>query len=104
MCWVNRGPKSVIVWSFLVLERFHLIDANLLLMLTFSSSQITKTYSFLEYIQGGCQINFTVGIDFTASNGNPSLPSSLHYIDPFKPNEYTAALMAVGSVCQYYDT
>lgn len=52
---------------------------------------------------GGCQINFTVGIDFTGSNGNPRHPSSLHYIDPFKPNEYTTALIAVGEICQDYD-
>lgn len=51
----------------------------------------------------GCQINFTVGIDFTGSNGNPRSPSSLHYIDPFKPNEYTTALIAVGEICQDYD-
>jgi hypothetical protein len=53
---------------------------------------------------GGCQINFTVGVDFTASNGDPSQPTSLHYIDPYKPNQYTQALVAVGQVCQDYDT
>ena len=52
---------------------------------------------------GGCQINFTVGIDFTGSNGNPRKPTSLHYIDPHKPNEYTTALIAVGEICQDYD-
>ena len=53
---------------------------------------------------GGCQINFTVGVDFTASNGEPSDPKSLHYINPIQPNEYTHALWAVGGVCQDYDT
>ena len=61
-------------------------------------------YSFLDYIMSGCQINFTVGVDFTASNGNPTDPSSLHYMDPAKPNQYMQALMAVGSICQDYDT
>ena len=65
--------------------------------------QITKTYSFLEYVMGGCQINFTVGIDFTASNGEPNQPDSLHYLDPHKPNQYTSALIAVGDICQDYD-
>ena len=51
----------------------------------------------------GCQINFTVGIDFTGSNGNPRNPTSLHYIDPHRPNEYTTALIAVGEICQDYD-
>ena len=63
-----------------------------------------KMYSFLDYIMGGCQINFTVGVDFTASNGDPSKPSSLHYISPYEPNQYTKALVAVGQVCQDYDT
>ena len=53
---------------------------------------------------GGCQINFTVGVDFTGSNGNPSEPNSLHYIDPHRPNQYQQALSAVGAVCQDYDS
>ena len=65
--------------------------------------QVMKVYSFLDYIMGGCQINFTVAIDFTGSNGKPSLPSSLHYIDPSKPNEYTMALVSVGEICENYD-
>ena len=32
-------------------------------------SVIEKQHSFLDYIRGGMQINFTVAIDFTASNG-----------------------------------
>lgn len=68
------------------------------------SITVTKLYSFLDYIMGGCQVNFTVGVDFTASNGNPLEPSSLHFIDPARPNEYTQALMAVGQVCQDYDS
>ncbi len=53
---------------------------------------------------GGCQMNFTVGVDFTGSNGNPLNPTSLHFIDPAYPNEYTQALTAVGAVCQDYDS
>lgn len=52
-------------------------------------------------------MNFTVGIDFTGSNGKPSLPSSLHYLDPHSPfpsNQYTEALTAVGCIIQDYDT
>ena len=45
-----------------------------------------------------------VGIDFTASNGDPNNPQSLHYISPYEPNEYVKALVAVGEVCQDYDT
>uniref|UniRef100_A0A3P9NLQ5 Copine 3 n=1 Tax=Poecilia reticulata TaxID=8081 RepID=A0A3P9NLQ5_POERE len=66
--------------------------------------QIVKEYTFLDYIMGGCQINFTIAIDFTGSNGDPGLPSSLHYINPQGYNEYLAAIWAVGNVIQDYDS
>ena len=45
-----------------------------------------------------------VGIDFTASNGNPRDPSSLHYINPMGTNEYLSAIWAVGQIIQDYDS
>ena len=50
------------------------------------------------------EMNFTVAIDFTASNGNPSTPSSLHYYQPNQLNQYAAAIQAVGEIIQDYDT
>ncbi|CAL8293246.1 unnamed protein product [Lota lota] len=66
--------------------------------------EVVKEYTFLNYIMGGCQLNFTVAIDFTASNGDPRNPQSLHFIDPQGYNEYLAAIWAVGSVIQDYDS
>ncbi|XP_060559061.1 copine-8-like isoform X2 [Ruditapes philippinarum] len=60
--------------------------------------------SFLDYLQGGVEMNFTVAIDFTASNGNPSQPNSLHYYDPYKQNQYALAIQAVGEIIQDYDS
>jgi len=40
--------------------------------------------SFIDFIQSGVQVNVAIGIDFTASNGNPNSPVSLHY-----PNQQT---------------
>uniref|UniRef100_A0A8C4NRR6 Copine 3 n=1 Tax=Dicentrarchus labrax TaxID=13489 RepID=A0A8C4NRR6_DICLA len=60
--------------------------------------------TFLDYIMGGCQINFTIAIDFTGSNGDPSTPQSLHYINPEGYNEYLTAIWAVGNVIQDYDS
>ncbi|XP_070558372.1 copine-8-like isoform X2 [Ptychodera flava] len=65
---------------------------------------VEKVHSFLDFIRGGTQINFTVAIDFTASNGNPSQPTSLHYINPYQPNQYAKALQAVGEIIQDYDS
>ena len=49
-------------------------------------------------------MNFTVAVDFTASNGNPSSPTSLHYLNPYgTPNHYVAAIQAVGEIIQDYD-
>ena len=70
-------------------------------------AQAFDEHSFFDYIVGGCQLNFTVGIDFTASNGKPSFPTSLHYLDlrsPIPSNQYTEALTAVGCIIQDYDT
>ncbi|XP_070574849.1 copine-2-like [Ptychodera flava] len=73
-------------------------------LLFLTSCKITQEYSFLDYVLGGCQINFTVGIDFTGSNLNPDEPTSLHYINPGHPNQYSQAIMAVGNVIQDYDS
>ena len=61
--------------------------------------------TFLDFLQGGLQVNFTVAVDFTGSNGHPSQPSSLHYRDPSgRPNQYVTAIRAVGEVVQDYDS
>ncbi|CAA3008838.1 BONZAI 1 [Olea europaea subsp. europaea] len=62
-------------------------------------------YTFLDYLAGDYELNFMVAIDFTASNGNPRLPDSLHYIDPSgRPNAYQRAILEVGGVLQFYDS
>lgn len=80
------------------------------------------------------QLNFTVAIDFTASNGEcslcvlgaprrrgrgagrgagadrrcaagmPSQPTSLHYASPYQLSAYALALKAVGEIIQDYDS
>lgn len=44
-----------------------------------------------------------IAIDFTGSNGDPSTPQSLHYINPEGYNEYLTAIWAVGNIIQDYD-
>uniref|UniRef100_A0A8C6TBL1 Copine III n=1 Tax=Neogobius melanostomus TaxID=47308 RepID=A0A8C6TBL1_9GOBI len=68
------------------------------------TSSVVKAYTFLDYIMGGCQINFTVAVDFTGSNGDPRMPESLHYISPQGVNEYLSAIWSVGNVIQDYDS
>ncbi|KAK5622092.1 Copine-8, partial [Crenichthys baileyi] len=71
---------------------------------TLLSCLVDTELSFLDYIRGGTQINFTVAIDFTASNGNPSQPTSLHYMSPYQLNDYAMALRAIGEIIQDYDS
>ncbi|KAM9859836.1 copine-1 isoform 2-T3 [Aulostomus maculatus] len=66
--------------------------------------KLVTQYSFLDYVMGGCQINFTVGIDFTGSNGDPRSPNSLHFMSSDGMNQYLSALWSVGQVVQDYDT
>ncbi|KAG2260095.1 hypothetical protein Bca52824_079389 [Brassica carinata] len=62
-------------------------------------------YSFLDYISSGFELNFMVAVDFTASNGDPRTPSSLHYNDPSgRLNSYQKAIVEVGEVIQFYDS
>ncbi|XP_063135216.1 copine-5 isoform X3 [Rattus norvegicus] len=73
-------------------------------MVTLLSFAVESESTFLDYIKGGTQINFTVAIDFTASNGNPSQSTSLHYMSPYQLNAYALALTAVGEIIQHYDS
>jgi len=60
--------------------------------------------TMLEYIAGGMQINLMVAIDFTASNGDPRDPRSLHHFNPHRFNAYQSAIIAVGNILQAYDS
>ncbi|XP_046542548.1 copine-8-like isoform X2 [Haliotis rubra] len=68
------------------------------------SCQIAKVYTFLDYIRGGTRLHCTFAVDFTASNGDPKTPTSLHYMNPYRPNPYATAVRAVGDIIQDYDT
>ncbi|KAM3317110.1 hypothetical protein ACQJBY_034990 [Aegilops geniculata] len=61
-------------------------------------------HTFLDYISSGFELNFMVAVDFTASNGDPRTPQSLHYIDPSgRLNSYQQAILGVSEVLQFYD-
>ncbi|XP_043330343.1 copine-4 isoform X5 [Cervus elaphus] len=62
--------------------------------------EFTSTFKEMRGAMEGKQ----VAIDFTASNGDPRNSCSLHYIHPYQPNEYLKALVAVGEICQDYDS
>lgn len=76
----------------------------ILLRLEFVQIVISWDQWLTFVIFGRCQLHCTFAVDFTASNGDPKSPSSLHYINPYRPNPYANALRAVGNIIQDYDT
>ncbi|RLN52691.1 hypothetical protein BBJ28_00006899 [Nothophytophthora sp. Chile5] len=66
-----------------------------------------KQHTFAEYLRGGCEVSLIVGIDYTASNGSPSDPASLHYTGASyagQMNDYQAAISATGAILEPYDS
>jgi len=68
------------------------------------SASIHVKRSLVDYLKNGLELNFSVAVDFTGSNGSPTSPSSLHYMNPMQPNQYVNSIRAVGHVIQDYDT
>jgi hypothetical protein len=68
--------------------------------------EVRKAYTFLDYVQGGTELACTISIDFTASNGSPNNPDSLHFYSPYggSVNQYEMAIRAVGDIIEDYDS
>ena len=58
--------------------------------------------SFISYLRSGMNINLTIGIDFTGSNGAYTDYRSLHYLDNGM-NDYEKAIRSCGDILAYYD-
>ena len=65
--------------------------------LSLQNLKVERQHSFLEYIFGGCEVDLSIAIDFTLSNGDPRSKSSLHYFDPQR-NQYLQAIQNVGNI------
>ena len=58
----------------------------------------------MEYLRSGWLCKLSTSIDFTASNGEPREPNSLHQINTDgRLNNYEEAILAVGKVLENYD-
>ena len=61
--------------------------------------------TFLDYIDGGCEMQLCVAIDFTGSNGDPRDRDSLHYQYPDGSlNDYEQAITSVGRILSDFDS
>lgn len=72
-------------------------------ILSIDHAAMIQDYSFLDYLAGGVQLNLAVGVDYTASNGNPAQSNSLHFRAPGARNAYMDVLASVGSILLPYD-
>ena len=67
------------------------------------NSEIIKNFSFVDYLKAGVQIALSIGIDFTASHGDPFVYGTLHSIRGNKLNDYEKAILSCGSIVGFYD-
>ncbi|XP_046896184.1 copine-8 isoform X2 [Hypomesus transpacificus] len=102
---LSRGQSQFNVYEVFnakkKIKKKRYMNSGTVSLLSFS---VEAEHTFLDYIKAGTQIHFTVAIDFTASNGNPSQSTSLHYMNPYQMNAYAMALKAVGEIIQDYDS
>ncbi|KAF6169699.1 hypothetical protein GIB67_004091 [Kingdonia uniflora] len=101
MLWQNGQGESLILPTLI---RYNNQKKDLQSQLFVEKFFECEQHTFLDYITGGCELNFMVAVDFTASNGNPRLPDSLHYIDSSgRQNPYQRVISEIGEVLQFYD-
>lgn len=58
--------------------------------------------TFISYLRSGMNINLTIGIDFTGSNGHYKDQPSYHYLDGGM-NNYEKAIRSCGDIVAHYD-
>ena len=62
---------------------------------------VTEYATLIDYLRGGWNLSLSIAIDFTGSNGDPSDPSSLHYLGGY--NQYEQAIISIASILETYD-
>eukprot|EP01029_Cantina_marsupialis_P015819 TRINITY_DN3478_c0_g2_i1.p1 TRINITY_DN3478_c0_g2~~TRINITY_DN3478_c0_g2_i1.p1 ORF type:complete len:579 (-),score=153.45 TRINITY_DN3478_c0_g2_i1:241-1977(-) len=75
--------------------------------LVISKCECSIEPSFLDFVQSGCDFNFFTGIDFTVSNGNPLVETSLHHKSALSgsnlaENVYATLTTVCGSVFEFH--
>lgn len=95
VCYANLLHKYVLLENFTACYAFPLPACASRFLVAIGKKRNKK---------GGTEISFTMAIDFTASNGNPADPRSLHYVDPTGMilNDYAKAMSGIGRVLEFY--
>lgn len=87
-------------------QQLEMKPAGKLALLSFTE---TEQDSFMDYVRSGrCDFSLICAVDFTSSNGDPTMPGTCHYISPPgappAPNQYEAAMRTVGSILASYSS
>lgn len=84
--------------------KFDMVKKNIAsASLKFENFKNEVIYDFVDFIHGGINMNFVVGIDFTLSNKDASDVNSLHYFNGKVPNLYQKAILSVGEILEKYN-
>ncbi|KAG9281044.1 copine-8 isoform X1 [Astyanax mexicanus] len=96
---LSKGQSQFNVWEVRSVTKLPSQQVTLL------SCLIDVEVTFLDYIKGGGScLCFVCCVLFYLWTGNPSQPTSLHYMNPYQLNAYAMALRAVGEIIQDYDS
>ncbi|KAL7556565.1 hypothetical protein ACA910_009082 [Epithemia clementina (nom. ined.)] len=101
---VEQARRGIPVFD-VMLEKKKLLGGTRLKkngILKILKSNILTIPSMLQFLSGGCELDFMVAIDCTTANGDWREDKSLHYISDSWLNDYQAALIKVGSVFDGY--
>ena len=109
--WSSRGKHELIGWVHISISEImggkRLVETkdkkgkfagNIL----FDEIREVQQFPISDYIKMGLNLNLTIGVDFTGSNGIQKSSSSLHFMGT-SPNQYQGAIMEVGMVIMDYD-
>jgi len=77
------------------------LDAGNGTTLVVDNLNVYERPSFVDYLRSGWSVSMVAAVDYTASNGEPSKSTSLHFMGG--SNQYEAALLNVGAIIEPYD-
>jgi hypothetical protein len=91
-----KGPVNTLIRSKTShINLAHSLNATI-------NCSVMSTPSFISYLRSGMNINLTIGIDFTGSNGTYTDSRSYHYLNNGM-NDYEKAIRSCGDILAYYD-
>lgn len=65
----------------------------------FTGARVAQSQNFLDYVYGGCEINLSVAIDFSASN-----QADMHRAEDQSNNKYLQVIKSAVTIMQYYNS